>query len=220
MRVAIIGANGNVGRRLGDILTDQGDEPVGFIRKTEQAEALESLGMKTQVADIVSTETNEYANMLKGSDALVFTAGAGGAGEEMAQAIDGEGVEKMIEAATSAGVNRFLLVSAFPDAWRDQGMPDSFEFYMKMKRHADVALANSSLNWTILRPGTLTDETGQGNITLGPAISYGDVSRDHVAQVLAELLNNDETGQLILELTDGDIPVKDAVEQQNRPLRK
>lgn len=219
MKVAIIGANGNIGGRLGEILADRGHEPMGFIRKEEQSGALESLGMKTQIADLVSTETSDYASMLEGMDALVFTAGAGGAGVEMTQAIDGEGVEKMIEAAKSAGVNRFLLVSAFPDAWRDKDMPDGFEFYMKMKRQADVALADSSLNWTILRPGTLTDEKGGGNVKLGPVIPYGDVSRDHVAQVLAELLNNEETGRLVLELTDGDTSVKEAVEHQNRPLR-
>ena len=219
MKVAIIGANGNVGGRLGEILADRGDEPTGFIRKEEQSGALESLGMKTQIADIVSTEADDYASMLEGMDALVFTAGAGGAGVELTQAIDGKGVEKLIKAAESAGVNRFLLVSAFPDAWRDKGMPDSFEFYMKMKRQADVSLANSSLNWTILRPGTLTDEKGEGSVTLGPAIPYGNTSRDHVAQVLAELLNNEETGHLVLELTDGKTPVKEAVEQQNRPLK-
>lgn len=148
MKVAIAGANGNVGGRLGEILANRREELTGFIRKEAQSGALEYLGLKTQIADIVSIETDDYASML-------------------------EGMEQLIKAAESAGVDRFLLVSAFPDAWKDKGMPDSFESYMKMKCQAVVSLANSSLNWTILRPGTLTDEKGEENVTLCPAIPYG-----------------------------------------------
>lgn len=219
MKVAIIGANGNVGTRLGSLLAQRGDEPIGYIRKAEQAPDLEKLGIKTKLADLIKTDVSEYTSMLKGIDALVFTAGAGGAGTDITKAIDGEGVRKMITAAENAGVKRFLLVSAFPDAWRNKGMPDSFEFYMEMKRQADVDLAKSSLDWTILRPGTLTDEPGTGKVELGQAIPYGDVSRDNVAAVLAELLNNRETSKLVLELTEGQTPIQDAVANQNRPLQ-
>ncbi|MDG0842066.1 SDR family oxidoreductase [Staphylococcus equorum] len=218
MKVGIIGAHGNIGLRLGTILTDLGVETVGFIRKEEQASKLESMGVKPEFADIIDTPVDEYSKLLQGIDALVFSAGAGGAGEEITKKIDGEGVEKMIKAAKNAGVKRFILVSAFPDALRDENMPASFEFYMKMKRKADVDLVNSGLNWTIIRPGTLTDEPGKGHVTIGSAIEYGDVSRDNVAAVIVELLNNDETSQLILELTDGNVPIKEAVENQRRPL--
>lgn len=216
MRVAIIGANGNVGRRLGKILADKNHETVGFIRNQEQSADLETLGMKTQVADMMETSSEDYAELFKDMDAIVFTAGAGGKGVHLTKAIDGEGAEKVIKAAEDAGVNRFLMVSAFPDAGRDTVTKESFEFYMKMKRQADVVLANSNLNWAILRPGTLTNDKGNGNVTLGHAISYGDVSRDHVAQVLVALIENDDVSREILELTDGDTPVAEAVEQLKR----
>ena len=218
MKVGIIGAHGNIGLRVGTILVDRGVETVGFIRKEEQAGKLKAVGVKPEFADIIETPVDEYSKLLQDIDALVFSAGAGGAGEEITKKIDGEGVEKMIKAAKNAGVKRFILVSAFPDAWRDENMPASFEFYMKMKRKADVDLVNSGLNWTIIRPGTLTDEPGEGHVTIGPAIEYGDVSRDNVAAVIVELLNNDETSKLILELTDGNVPIKEAVENQRRPL--
>lgn len=218
MKVAIIGANGKVGTRLGHLLAQRGDDSVGYIRKEEQAHELEKMGIKTKVADLIKTDVTEYTSMLKGTDALVFTAGAGGAGTDLTQAIDGEGVRKMITASENAGVKRFLLVSVFPDAWRNKSMPDSFEFYIEMKRQADVDLAKSSLDWTILRPGTLKDGQGTGKVELGQAIPYGDVSRDDVAAVLAELLNNRETSRLVLELTEGQTPIQDAVTSQNRPL--
>ncbi|KKK32935.1 hypothetical protein WN59_12885 [Salinicoccus sediminis] len=213
----MIGANGSIGQRLGKILTDCGEEVLGFICKKGQAEKLESLGVASKLADIIDTPVEECISAFDGLNAIVFS--AGGAGVEYTEKIDGDGVSKMIEAAKGAGVERFILVSAFPDAWRDKDMPDSFEFYMKMKRKADVALVNSGLDWTIVRPGTLTDEAGTGQVTIGPAIEYGDVSRENVAAVIAELLGQDEILQLIIELTDGNIPVKNAVEGQRRPFK-
>lgn len=219
MRVAIIGANGNVGRRLGKILADKAHEPVGFIRNEEQVNKLEAIGFETKIADIMETTTEDYVQLLKGMDAVVFTAGAGGKGVHLTEAVDGEGAVKIIRAAEIAGIHRFLMVSAIPDAGRSVETNESFEFYMKMKRRADVTLANSELNWTILRPGTLTNDVGNGNITLGHAIEYGDVSRDHVSEVLAELLEHADTGEMILELTDGDTPIEEAVDLIRRPLR-
>ena len=218
-KVAIIGANGNVGRRLGKILSEHNHEPIGFIRDEAQSKDLEALGMKTEVVDMMETTTEGYAEHFKGIDAVVFSAGAGGKGLHLTQAIDGEGAEKVIHAAETAGVNRFLMVSAFLDAGRDSDTTESFELYMKMKRRADVTLVNSTLNWTILRPGGLTNDEGNGNVTLGAAVTNGYVTRDHVAQVLAELLEHDDTGRLILELVDGDTPVSEAVENVRRPLK-
>lgn len=216
MKVAIIGANGGVGTFLGEILAKRGDNPVGYIRDAAQAPALEKLGMQTEIADLMETTIEEYAQLLEDTDAIVFTAGAGGAGVDLTKAVDGEGVRKMIAAAQMAEVKRFLLVSAFPDAGRDQETTESFELYMKVKRQADVDLVHSKLAWTILRPGTLTDNPGTGQVDLGQAISYGEVPREDVAGVLAELLKHPETTYSILELTEGDLSIEDAVLKQNR----
>lgn len=216
MKVAIIGANGGVGTFLGEMLADRGDTPLGFIRDAAQAPALEKLGMETVVADLMETTAEEYAQLLEDTDAIIFTAGAGGAGVELTKAVDGDGVRKMIEAAELAGVTRFILVSAFPDAGRDQETTDSFEIYMKVKRQADVDLADSKLAWTILRPGTLTDNPGTDQVRLGQAIPYGAIPREDVAGVLAELLKHPETAYSILELTEGNLSIEDAVLKQNR----
>lgn len=216
MKVAIIGVNGGVGTYLSKILVKGDNKAVGFIRNLEQAEALENLGIETRLADLMETSVEEYARLLEDIDAIVFTAGAGGAGVELTKAVDGEGVRKMIVAAKIAEVNRFILVSAFPDAGRDQETTDSFETYMKVKRQADVDLTASELAWTILRPGTLTDNPGSGQINLGHAISYGEVSQEDVANVIAELLKHPETAYSILELTEGELSIEDAVLKLNR----
>ena len=211
MKVAIIGANGKVGSKLCRILANREDEPVGFIRKAEQAEQLEAQGIQPIIADLIETSAEEFSRLLKNCDAVVFTAGAGGAGDDLTTAIDGAGLVKIAKAAEMAGVRRFLLVSAFPDAGRDKEPTASFEHYMKIKRQSEVDLVKTALDWTILRPGTLTDQAGTGKVNLGYTLMYDTISREDVAGTLAELLNYPETAGQILEVVQGEEPIGLAV---------
>jgi uncharacterized protein YbjT (DUF2867 family) len=212
MRAVIAGGHGKVGLRLGRLLATRGDQPVGLIRAAGQAADLEAAGVEPLVLDLVAATPQQLAEVLQGADAVVFSAGAGGrGGPEATNAIDGEAAVKLIDAASAAGVPRFLMVSVFMDAGRGRTLSDTFENYMRVKRDSDVHLAASDLDWTILRPGTLTDDPGTGRVRLGPAIPQGQVPRDDVAAVLAALLHAPGTVHQILELTEGDTPVDEAV---------
>ncbi|MCF5295605.1 NAD(P)H-binding protein, partial [Pseudomonas syringae] len=136
---------------------------------------------------------------------------AGGAGIELTNAIDGEGLETAVDAAVLAGVNRFLLVSAFPEAARGTDTSAGFENYMRVKKQADVYLASSALDWVILRPGTLVDNPGTGEVCAGPAIAYGEVPRDDVAAFLAALVDRPGISRQIIELTKGATPINEAL---------
>lgn len=209
--VLIIGVTGETGSRLAKILVQGGTPVVGLHRKAEQAPSLAAAGVQPVLADLVTITPQELAEAARSCDAIVFTAGASGGGDAMTDAIDGAGVLKAIAAAQLAGIQRLILVSAFPDAWRERRMPPDFEHYMFVKRQADVALAATDLDWVILRPGTLLNTPGTGQVRTGVAIPYGDVSRDDVAGVIAELLRRPEVTRVIMELTEGDTPVVDAV---------
>lgn len=212
MRAVIAGGHGQVGLRLGALLAGRGDQPVGLVRAAEQAADLEAAGVEPLVLDLVAATPEQLVRALQGADAVVFSAGAGGrGGAEATNAIDGEGAVKLVDAAATAGVRRFVMVSVFMDAGRGRDLPDTFENYVRVKRDADVHLAASDLDWTILRPGTLTDDPGTGQVRLGPAIAQGAVRSDDVAAVLAELLHAPGTVHQVLELTEGDTPVADAV---------
>ena len=151
---------------------------------------------------------------MAGSDVAVFSAGAGGkGGPEMTNAIDGRGLELAVAAAIQAGTKRFLLVSAFPESFRGKEVSESFENYMAVKKLADVHLAESELDWVILRPGTLLDAPGTGRVRTGLAIPYGDVSRDDVAATLLEIIENPSVSRIIIELTQGDEPVVESVQR-------
>jgi uncharacterized protein YbjT (DUF2867 family) len=209
--IFIIGATGGVGSRLGPLLVEAGHDVTGLHRKPEQAETLENVGITPMLGDIITMTAGDLSNFTSDCDVIVFSAGAAGSGLERTTAIDGEGVIKAIHAARANGIARVYLVSAFMDAGRDQPRRDGFEHYMKVKRQADNALVASELDWVILRPGTLVSEDGNGLVNAGLAIPYGSVARGNVARMLAALIDAPMIRREIIELTDGDIPVQDAV---------
>ena len=210
-RIFIIGATGGVGSRLGPMLVDAGHDVTGLHRKPEQAGKLENAGITPRLGDIMTMAAEDLAELTRDCDVVVFSAGAAGSGLERTTAIDGEGVIKTIHAARANGIARVYLVSAFMDAGRAQPRKDGFEHYMKVKRQADNALAASDLDWVILRPGTLVSEDGNGLVNAGLAITYGCVARGSVAKMLAALIDTPAIRREIIELTDGDFPVPDAV---------
>jgi len=212
MNVFIIGAAGKVGSRLVPLLAEAGHVPLAMHRKSEQAQILADKGAKPVAGDITALSVDELAELMESADAVVFSAGAGGAGYDLTQAVDGDGLVKAVAAARKAGATRFLLVSAFPEAGRDAEPKEGFENYMRIKKLTDAHLSQSDLDWVIVRPGTLSSEGGDGKVALGLALPYGNVSRDHVAQVLAGILERPQLSRVILELTDGDTPVGDALD--------
>lgn len=211
-QVFIVGGAGNVGRRLAQQLSQRGHRALALYRKPEQAAALESLGAVPVQGNLLELDVPALAALMKGSEAVVFSAGAGGkGGAEMTTAIDGRGLELAVAAAKQANVPRFLLVSAFPEAGRGRQVSDTFENYMAVKKQADVHLVESGLDWVILRPGTLVDSEGTGRVRAGLAIPYGNVPRDDVAATLLELVERPQVNQVIIELTEGETPVGEAV---------
>jgi uncharacterized protein YbjT (DUF2867 family) len=211
VRVCVIGAAGGVGRRLTALLSAAGDGVTGVHRRAEQAEAVEQAGGTSVLFDLVEGSTEELAALLAGHDAVVFSAGAHGTGQDQTTLIDGRGLEKSVEAARSAGVGRFVVVSVFPDAGRDRQPNEGFEHYMRVKKAADVYLTESDLDWVVVRPGTLVDTPGTGRVRAGWAVPYGDVPRDDVAAFLAAALHAPALRRVVVELTEGDTPVEQAV---------
>lgn len=211
-QVFIIGGAGKVARRLSQRLADRGHKPLALHRNPDQASQLSELGATPISGDLTGLTAAELADLMTGSDVVVFSAGAGGkGGAERTNAIDGDGFRTALQAAQLANVPRFLQVSAFPEAGRGGEANPQFENYMRVKKATDVELAASDRDWVILRPGTLTDKPGTGKVRAGAAIPYGDVSRDNVATVLAEIIATPAITRRVIEVTDGDTPAPQAI---------
>ncbi len=222
MRIVIAGGHGQIALRLERLLAARGDEVAGVIRRPEQAGDLLAAGAEPVVCDLESASVGDIARHLEGADAAVFAAGAGpGSGVERKETVDRGAAVLFADAAEAAGVRRFLVVSSMgADREPPEGTDPVFAAYLRAKGAADDDIrARPGLDWTILRPGALTDEPGKGRVTLSAgSTGRGEVSRDDVAAVLAALLDEDERGAvgLTLELIGGDTPVAEAVAALSR----
>jgi uncharacterized protein YbjT (DUF2867 family) len=214
MRIVIAGGHGQIALRLERLLSGRGDQAVGIIRRPEQAGDLRDAGAGSAVCDLESASVEEVARILDGADAAVFAAGAGPrSGAERKETVDRGACVLFADAAEAAGVRRFLVVSSMgADREPPPGTDPVFAAYLRAKKAADDDVrARAGLDWTILRPGRLTDDPGTGRVNLAEKTGRGDVPRDDVAAVLVALLDEPRTARRVLELISGDTPVEEAV---------
>lgn len=214
MQIAIVGGHGKVALQLHPILVRLGHSPVALVRSEDYRSELEGLGAEVRLLDIENQGVDAFAAAFAGCDAVVFTAGGGPDGnKERKRTVDLEGSLKSQQAARTAGIRRFVQVSAINvDAAPDPDRGEVWTAYVQAKRDADAALRETELAWTILRPGSLTDSAGTGLITLGEDLRSGQISRTDVATVVAVALDNDATIGRQWDLVGGDTPIADAIE--------
>ncbi|UIX31537.1 SDR family oxidoreductase [Streptomyces sp. GQFP] len=212
MRIVIAGGHGQIALRLERLLAGRGDEVAGIVRRPEQGDDLRAAGAEPVVCDLESASVEEVAELLRGADAAVFAAGAGpGSGTARKDTVDRGAAVLFADAAVRAGVRRHLVVSSMG---ADPAHPgdDVFDVYLRAKGEADAYVSGlDALDWTILRPGALTNDAGTGRVRLEADTGRGAIPRDDVAAVLTELLDTPATAGLTLELIGGSMPVSVSV---------
>ncbi|MEU5599104.1 SDR family oxidoreductase [Streptomyces sp. NPDC020298] len=212
MRIVIAGGHGQIALRLERLLAGRGDEVAGIIRKPEQGDDLREVGAEPVLLDLESASVEEVAAHLQGADAAVFAAGAGpGSGAARKDTVDKGAATLFADAAVRARVRRFLVVSSMGADPAHQG-DEIFDVYLRAKGEADAYVRGlDALDWTILRPGSLTNDPGTGLVRLEAHTGRGSVPREDVAAVLAELVDTPATAGLTLELIGGSTPMTVAV---------
>ena len=190
MRIVIAGGHGKIALHLQQLLSSRGDEAVGLIRKPDQADDLRQVGGQPVVVDLESSTVEEVASQLEGADAAVFAAGAGpGSGPERKLTVDRDSAILLADACVSAGVRRLLVVSSIgadnPAAVGDE----VFRVYLQAKAAADAYVRASGLDWTIVRPGSLTNDPPTGLVTAAEKVQRGSIPRADVAAVLVASLD-------------------------------
>ena len=210
MEVVVLGGHGKVGRQLLALLAEGGHTARGVIRNPDHAPDLEEIGAIPIVFDLEAEDGLD--SHLAGATAVVFAAGAGpGSGAERKRTVDLGGALKLIDACRAAGVERYLMVSSInadrPERWSEQMRP-----YLEAKRDADEALIASGLDYTVVRPGSLTDEEGSGRVEAGtPLPDSGSIPRADVAATLYAVLEAPATAGLAFDLISGETPISEAI---------
>jgi nucleoside-diphosphate-sugar epimerase len=208
MEVLVAGGHGQIAQRLLRLLAERGDRGRGIIRNPDHAADLEALGAEPVLCDLESDDPRPHVG---GAQAIVFAAGAGpGSGDARKRTMDLGGAVKMIEAARELGVARFVIVSSMGTA--DAEHAGAMRPYLEAKRDADEALMGSGLDWTVVRPGRLTNEPGAGTVDAARGLGRrGEITRDDTALVLLETLRAPNTIGVAFDVLAGPTPVAEAV---------
>lgn len=211
MRVVIAGGHGQIALLLERILAERGDTPVGIVRNPDHVADLEKAGAEAVVLDLEATDVDSVAEVLRGADAVVFAAGGGpNSGAARKETVDRGAAVLLADAAEQAGVRRYVMISSMGTEKADPDSEDVFQVYLRAKKAADDDLRRRDLDWTIVRPGRLTDAPAAGRVQVG-TLARGDVPRADVAAVLAAVLTIDSTIGKTFDLLAGHQTVEAAL---------
>lgn len=211
MRVVVVGGHGRTGIEIVRQLIARGDTVLATIRNPRHMATLVKAGAETWMLDLDKSTGPEFAAVMVGADAVVFAAGSG---ENESSEIDRTGTLKTVRAARKAGVRRYVTVSALgattpvPAKWDTPEMAD----YWKAKRAGNKYIRESSLDWTIVEPGELTDSKATGKITLGQeGVDVGRISRADVAATVVAVLATPASKEHTFQIVGGKTVILDAV---------
>ncbi len=210
MKIAVLGAHGQIAMLLHPILKSNGHDVIGLIRNPDHSDEVNRAGANPVICDVEAQD--DISDAVGKIDAVVFAAGAGpGSGAGRKWTVDRDGAIKLIDAAKKNGISRYVMISAMKV--EEPRGNEVFQAYQKAKSEADKTLRESGLDWTILRPGRLTDNLPTGRIALGPDLESGEIPRSDVAAVIAEVLEIPESAGHQWDLTSGDTLIDAAIRQ-------
>ena len=209
MKITIAGANGQIAKLLHPKLINAGHEVRGIIRKEEQAHSLKKLGVEPVVADMEAED--DLSEAVGNADAVLFAAGAGpGSGADRKWSVDRDGAIKLIEACKSSRIRRYVIISAM--GLETPRGSEVFQVYQKAKLQADNALKESGLDYTIVKPGRLTNDPPKERIRVGRNLDSGEIPRADVASVLAAVLSDHMFSGLEFDLVSGEHKISEALQ--------
>jgi uncharacterized protein YbjT (DUF2867 family) len=209
MHVFIAGANGQIGQHMLREIANRDHESRALIRHPDQGPELQQLGATETVLGDLEKDCSEA---MKGCDAVIFAAGSGPhTGPDKTTDVDQDGAIRLIDTAAAMGIKRFIIVSSMGAEEPDNG-PEKLRHYLRAKHNADEHLKSSGLNYTIIRPGQLTNGEGTGKVAVSAGQeNVGKIPRQDVARVLLAALDADATADRVFYVVSGDTPIADAL---------
>lgn len=212
MKITIAGGHGKIALLLSQLLAQAGHTPVALIRNPDHEADVRAHGAEPLLLDLEKSDVSSLVDALRGSDAVVFAAGAGpDSGPARKLTVDRDGAILLATAAHTAGVPRVVVISAIGSDDFDPDSDDEFQIYLRAKSEADAAVRALDLDWTIVRPGGLTDEPGTGLVEAAAVVERGSIPRADVAAVIAGLLGSGQAIRSQFEVVSGSVPIDSAL---------
>lgn len=210
MEVLLIGATGGTGGHLLRRLVADGHRVRAMVRRGEQVEEVQRAGATAVVADL----EGDLDEAVAGVDAVCFCAGSGSStGPDKTLLVDLHGAVRTIDACRHHGVGRYVMLSSIAAGEPERGR-ETIRHYLAAKHAADRILMDSGLDWTVVRPGGLTDDEPTGRVAVGvPRLpERGQIPRADVAAVMATCLDDPRSHGAVFELVSGDVPIIEVVD--------
>jgi len=203
--VLVAGANGTTGKKIVKLLNEsQYFNPIAMIRKESQKEQFEKDNITTVMGDL----EKDISHTVKNIDKVIFAAGSGG---KKVEAVDQEGAKKLVDAAKTANLKKFVMLSSM--GAENPAEASELKEYLNAKHNADVYLKDSNLTYAIVRPGSLTNDKGTGKIKAQANLEQsGSISRDDVAQTLVRSLHDDAVKNATFEILEGETLIGEAID--------
>ena len=203
--ILVAGANGTTGKKIVNLLNEsQYFNPIAMVRKEEQIPYFKAKNIETVLADL---EQDVAGAFNKSIDKVVFAAGSGG---KKVVEVDQEGAKRMIDASNKYKVRKFVMLSSMGADQPEKA--EQLQDYLKAKHNADEYLKSSGLNYSIVRPGSLTNGELTNKIQLETKLNKsGEISRNDVAQTLVRSLNDDVANNATFEILKGETLIGDAL---------
>ncbi len=212
MRIVIVGGHGQIARQLTRRLSAAGHEPIALLRNPDHCGDVRADGAEPVVLDLERGDVHRVEEIVHGADAVVFAAGAGpNSGPERKMSLDRDGLVLVADGMLAAGVRRLLVVSSMGADDFDASSDDTFQVYLRAKSEGDAAVRERDLDWTIVRPGSLTDDEAADAVEIAESVEAGSVPRADIAHVLHALLETSAGVHRTIEVVGGSTPVTEAV---------
>ena len=212
MRVTVIGGHGKVALLAAPLLAAHGHDVRSVVRNADHVPDVEAAGATAVVADVEHLDEPATRALVRGSDVIVWSAGAGGGSPQRTYAVDRDAAIRATDAAIAEGVGQFVMVSYIGSGRDNVPEDNAFHAYATAKAAADHHLRSTALNWTVLGPGQLTLDEPTGRIEYGDHVQEGATSRGNVAEVIAGVVGRHDLGGLVIRFRDGTVTVSQAID--------
>jgi uncharacterized protein YbjT (DUF2867 family) len=210
--VVFAGGHGQIALHAQRRLVAEGHRAVGLIRRPDHADDLRAVGAEPLLFDLESQTAAELAELVAGADALVFAAGAGpGSGPARKMTVDRDGAILLADTAELAGIRRYVVISSMAADDFVVGSEEVFQVYLRAKAEADEIVRSRDLDWTIVRPGGLTDGAATGAVTVAESTGRGQIPRDDVAEIVVRLVVDGTAVRRQFEVISGSTPIAEAL---------
>jgi uncharacterized protein YbjT (DUF2867 family) len=205
--ILVAGANGTTGKKIVAILSKSLHfNPIAMVRKDEQQAYFKDQNIQTVLVDLENDISSLFTNKI---DRVIFAAGSAG---KNVIGVDQEGAKKLIDASKKANVKKFVMLSSMGADKPEEAT--QLKEYLKAKHNADDYLKNNGLSYSIVRPGTLTNDSQLEMIELENKLNkHGEISRADVAQTLVETLEDKTAANATFEIIKGDTSIQKALEK-------